>query len=57
MDLLRASTFNTSQHCDWHRDIGPNDTYLFCDDVERGNEELVADEGEGVEHVDDADHV
>ena len=31
--------------------------YLVCDDIEGGHEELVTDEGEGVEHVDDPDHV
>ncbi len=32
-------------------------SYRLSDDVQRGDEEFVADEGEGVEHVDDADHV
>ena len=31
--------------------------YLFSDDIQGGDEELVADEREGVEHVDDADDV
>jgi hypothetical protein len=32
-------------------------SYRFCDDVQGWDEELVTDEGEGVEHVDDADDV
>ena len=31
--------------------------YRICDDVQGWDEELVTDEGEGVEHVDDADDV
>ena len=33
------------------------DAELFDDDIERGNEELVTDDGEGHEHVDDAEDV
>ena len=33
------------------------DAELLDDDVQRGDEELVADDGEGYEHVDDAEHV